>query len=126
MRELALVHQIDVAARVDGARTGDVEDGSEGSRRNGLLARSKDSVQREAAPRGAGKELVQFFAVRFHRDAVVRGGVVEFLKEKLILPMGIVEGAGKKQLRAIFELVAVADATLVGLVAGYLAGHSHL
>src|ERR1700733_4063444 len=125
MRELALVHQLDIAARVDRARPSDIEDGSEGSRRNGLLARSKYPVQREAAPRSAGEKLVQFLAVRVHRNTLIRGGGIKLLKEKLILPLGIVEGSGKKQFQAVAELVAIADAALVGLVAGYLARHNH-
>ena len=64
--------------------------------------------------------------VRVHRNAVVGGGIVEFREEKLVLPMGIIEGAGKKQFQTIIKLIAVADAALVGAVTGHLARHAHL
>src|ERR1700741_3730974 len=102
MSQLALIQQIDVAALIDSAGPGNIEDSTEGGSRNRLLTRSKHSVQREAAPRGADKELVELVAIRVRRNAVARGGVVELPKEKLILPMGIVEGSGKQQLQAIF------------------------
>src|SRR5512143_3779211 len=106
MRKLALVKQLDVAARIDGMGSGDIEDASKRSSRNRLIPRPKHSAQCEAAPRGIGKELVKFVAIRIDRVAVVRGGVIEFLKEKRVLPMGIVEGTGKQQLQAILELIA--------------------
>jgi hypothetical protein len=55
--------------------------------------------------------------VRVHGNAVVGGGTVEFLKEKPILTLGIIEGAGKKQFQAIVKLIAVAKASLVRAVA---------
>ena len=118
--------QIEVAALVDGAGSGDVEDRSEGSGRNPLIPRSKHSVQCEAAPGDIGKQLVKLVIVRVHRNAVVGGGTVEFREEKLVLPMGIIEGAGKKQFQAIVKLFAVADAALVRAVTGRLACHAHI
>ena len=64
--------------------------------------------------------------VRVHGNAVVGGGIVEFREEKLVLPMGIIERAGKKQLQTILELIAVADAALVRAVTGHAACHAHL
>ena len=101
----AIVAQIEVAARVYGVGSGDVEYCSEGSGRNPLIPRSKHSLQCEVAPGSIGKKLVKLVTVCVHRNAVVSGGIVEFLEEKLVLPMGIIEGAGKKHFQTIIKLI---------------------
>ena len=71
------------------------------------------------------EKLVKLVIVCVHRNAVVGGGIVEFLEEKLVLPVGIVEGGGKKQFQTIIKLLAITNAALISTVTSHLACHVH-
>ena len=76
-------------------------------------ARGKNCVQCEAPPGDIRKKLMKLVTVYVEGNAVVGRGTVEFLEEKSVVSMGIIEGAGKKQLQTVLELIAVADTALV-------------
>jgi hypothetical protein len=102
--KLAIVLQIEEAAHVDRVGSGDVKDGSEGSGGDVLVARGKNRVQCEASPGDIGKELVKLITVCVEGNAVVGGGMVEFLKEKPVVSMGIIEGAGSSSCTPLLNL----------------------
>jgi hypothetical protein len=68
---------------------------------------------------------LRLIVVRVHGNAVVRGGAVERSKKQLILPLGTIQGSGKKQLQTVAKLIAIANVTLVCTIASHFTPHDH-
>ena len=60
-------------------------------------------MQCEAAERYIGKQLVKLIVVGVYGDAIVGGGIVKFLEEKVMRSLRIIERAGKIRFPAVGE-----------------------
>src|SRR5262249_876609 len=92
-----LVSQVDILVEVDVAGARIVEDGTEIRRRDGSVAGTEQTLQRETSITDSGQDRLQVLDGGVSRDSVIRGRVV-VLRVEQSLPLGILKNVPERSM----------------------------